>query len=125
MKLIAIKYTPQCAYFKLTGTYKLEKMMELIRSMYERCPGRNIQSLLLDITGLEGDIPTLDRFTFGTCVAEQNKKNNISLAVLDNKKNIDRFAETVAVNRGVRFFMTSSKDKAVAWLNANEKYKKK
>jgi len=84
------------------------------------CKKKAIPMALIDVTGLEGELKTLDAFSlvvkhFPT-LRELSRLKKV--AVIDNELTEERhrFLENVAVNRGFNFRIFDDCDKATEWL---------
>jgi len=115
MKYNLVESKKEYLHLEITGKYSLEQGEKLFEKIHDECVERKIKKLLLDITKKEGVIPTMDRFIFGKLIANLFS-TDIKFALIAKKDQINKFSETVAVNRGARFNIFSDKTEAIEWL---------
>ena len=102
------------------GTRDTRTVAAVAHEVAALCRQKDIPKLLLDASGLEGTLKTLDAFSLVVKhfpdlrrLAELEKA-----AVLDKELTEEqhRFLENVAVNRGYNFRVFDDRDKALEWL---------
>lgn len=104
----------------VTGTYDLTELLSLPAGVKARCEEEGIFKVLLNCLSLQNtNISTTDRFYLGEKLA-QEFKSHIILAVVWPARDIDRFAETVALNRGGNMYVTGNYAEAEEWLLKSE-----
>ncbi|MHC4586646.1 MAG: hypothetical protein ACYS3N_19120, partial [Planctomycetota bacterium] len=106
--------------------YELAKAKELLRDAIEAAMKHDMYNVLVDNREIEGDPPTtMMYYEYATFVAKLLMEMRINrglpvlrLAYVSRASFFDesRFAETVAVNRGVIGMNTDDFDEALAWL---------
>jgi hypothetical protein len=95
--------------------YSKSVLFDLIEKTYKMSKELNCRKLLADISKMTGKVSTMDRFEFGvygSCLYQ----DGYMIAVVYSEEEINRFAETVSVNRGVNARVFSDIDKALEWL---------
>jgi hypothetical protein len=93
--------------------------MSLPKMILEKCQQENISKALINLLDLIAtDFPTMDRFEVGKEIARVLHAD-IKLAVAGPQRLINKFAETVAVNRGALINVVSDLKTAEDWLLSN------
>lgn len=106
-------------YLALTGEYRKEDFLSYPKIVAEECAKAKMKKVLVNGLNLKGtNVPTMDRFFMGETIAK-DLGTKIKLAVAWPKEHIDKFAETVAVNRGAMILVIDSIDAAEKWLLQN------
>jgi len=107
-------------YFKVKGVFENINMNnELVNysKIISNCVDEyNCRNVLLDISKLEYDINSINRYRVGLGIQKLFAKHFVRIACLRNKNVIDDFAEIVASNRGAVFKFFNNKKKAIEWL---------
>ena len=99
---------------KVTGAYSLADFQALAnRVMVESA--NNHRNILLDIAEVSGNIPAMDRFVLGEYVASLWHPA-LRVAIVYRAKDIDKFFETVAVNRATQTLVVPDLQTAREWL---------
>lgn len=106
-------------YLKYSEPYHLEKFITISRQVYNICLAENYHKVLVDISNMPGKIKTMERFTIGVEGALIFREK-VKIAVLYRPEEIDKFAETVGVNRGLNGRIFSDIDGALKWLEVDE-----
>ena len=91
------------------------KIIDQIRIESER---RRFEKVLVDLTELSSPEKELTRFISGELIAKILGFSR-KVAAFANPKQINRFAETLAVNRGASFKIFENKFAEILWLNSN------
>ena len=85
------------------------------------CEKEKIYKVLINALDVIGtDAPTVDRFLIGEKIANVIGPK-IKLAAVWPEKDIDKLAETVALNRGGDFYVVSNVEAAKDWLLNDKK----
>ena len=71
--------------------------------------------ILVDATGLSGELEELDRFRIGEYAAEVLSRD-VRFAMLAEDKRINKFFENVATNRGLNLIVVGNRQTALDWL---------
>ncbi len=117
---IAIEANREYLRVTATGTYAFGRTQRLIYVIRESSDGHKLRRILVDLTGVTGQPPDIDRFELGERLARVFGSTH-TLAIIGREESVNRLAETVAQNRGVALRVFFSEREALAWLlpNAN------
>jgi hypothetical protein len=97
------------------GAYSLADFLRLADTVFAECRKRGLGRAVVDITGVTGDIPQIDRYRLGIYCAE--KRDRVSrLAVVARREIINWMFENVATNRGLTTCVTADPAYASNWL---------
>jgi len=100
----------------ISGGYDKNEFLSLPELIKSRCEKEKIFKVLLNGLELAGaNISTTDRFFLGERIS-QEFRNYINIAVVWPGKYIDKFAETVALNRGGKMYVAGDFKTAEEWL---------
>ena len=102
---------------KVTGQVSVARLEKLGQRIIGESMARKLPRVLVDISAVTGDIPTVDKFEIGIKAA-RDLAGNIRLAILADKRTADPFFETVTRNRGADVLIFFDAEAAAAWLNA-------
>ena len=102
-------------FVKYKGSYIKNTLFEIIKEVKKRSKEIKCYKLLGDISEMTGKVGTLDRFDFGVQGATMFREN-YKIALIYRKEEINGFAETVSVNRGLNARIFSDKESAMRWL---------
>ena len=107
-------------YLRVTakGTYAFGRTQRLIYVMRESSDAHQLRRVLVDLTGVTGQPPDIDRFELGERLAQVFGSTH-TLAIIGREESVNRLAETVAQNRGVALRVFFSEREALAWLLPN------
>jgi dihydroxyacetone kinase len=102
------------------GNFTLEAALRLLKQVCDIATEKEVNKILVNGLGMDGEISTFDRYNLGAQVAEYIKQNqmNLKLAFVGKPPTMDGFAARVAQNRGVVTEVFSSEQNALDWLNA-------
>jgi hypothetical protein len=100
-----------------SGPYSLADFLQLADRVMDRRRAHGLKRVLVDITGVTGEIPSLDRYRLGIYVAEQPGRAQ-RLAVVARREVINWMFENVASNRGLPTCVTADPSFADSWLRA-------
>ena len=107
-------------YLTINGEYNKEDFILLPAIVAEESKKENIRKVLINALELNGtDVPIMDRFFIG----EETAKvigNRIKVAVIWPEKDITKFAETVAINRGGFLYVFGNISEGEEWLLADQ-----
>ena len=104
---------PDLLRITTTGEYDFDDMYSFISYIADEADRTSSERVLIDCSGIEGDMTEVERFQGGQMIAEIFGSRLKAALVMPN---ITRLGELAAVNRGARFMVTTSKDEALAWL---------
>lgn len=100
----------------ITGEYDKDEFMSYPKLILEEAEKENVNKVLIDILQLKGtNIPLMDRFFIAERISTQIG-GKVKLAIAWPKEHINKFAETVAVNRGGLMNVVDTVDAAQEWL---------
>lgn len=102
-------------YLKYSEPYLFERYIAISKQVYNICLTENYSKVLVDILDMPGKIKTMDRFTIGV-EGTLIFRGKVKIAILYRTEEIDKFAETVGVNRGLNGRIFSDMDQALTWL---------
>ncbi len=118
---IQIQSTDSYLHIRVVGTYDIQKAKALFEDAVRAADDQRQFNILIDYRDMQGSASMMENYEYSDFVARylQNrlfKKDSpqLRLAYLGSGLNFDpsRFAETVAVNRGVDVLNTDSMEKA-------------
>ena len=101
--------------FDVQGPYSLPDFLRLADSVFAECTKRGLGRAFVDITGVTGEIPQIDRYRLGIYCAEKRAQLN-RLAVVARREIINWMFENVATNRGLTTCVTADPAYATNWL---------
>ena len=107
---------------KVTGAYSLSDFQALANRVMVESAKNNLRNILLDIAEVSGNVPTLDRFFLGEYVARLWQPS-MRVAIVYRAKDIDKFFETVAVNRATQTIVVPDLQTAREWLTKKTSHK--
>lgn len=100
----------------ISGQYDKEDFLSYPKLILEECEKQKGDKILVDGSNLRGtNIPNMDRFFIAENIANL-LRHKVKLAVVWPKQHINKFAETVAVNRGISMIVVDTVDAAHRWL---------
>jgi hypothetical protein len=112
-------------YVSLAGETDGPQAEDMYRAVLRECVAGGCSKLLLDCRELSGEFSTMDRFSFGKVVADENAAllaggsgRQVRVALVGRLPLIEerRFGETVATNRGALVKVTQDLASAYRWL---------
>ena len=101
----------------VTGQVSVARLQKLGARIIGESMARKLPRVMVDISAVTGDIPTVDKFEIGIKAA-RDLAGNIRLAILADKRTADPFFETVTRNRGADVLIFFDAAAAAAWLVA-------
>jgi hypothetical protein len=99
----------------ISGPTSSTRRLRLIGRIAAEIKSRGVSSVLVDSLGSTGEISTVDRFEFGKEAARLLGAGT-KVAIILVRARADRFAETVARNRGGNIGIFTSEADALDWL---------
>ena len=104
-------------YLRVTanGTYGFGRTRRLIYVVRESSDGHQLRRVLVDLTGVTGQPPDIDRFELGERLAQVFGSSH-TLAIVAREESVNRLAETVAQNRGAALRVFFTERDALTWL---------
>ncbi len=106
-------------YVEYAKPFNFEKFITISKQVVKICVAEHYQKLLVNISQMTGKVKPLERFEIGVQGA-LIFRNKVKIAMLYRAEEIDRFAETVSVNRGLSARIFSEMDQAMEWLEVEE-----
>jgi hypothetical protein len=117
---LRVESQPNYVFATLIGGHSLEEVLNVFSAIYDEAFGRGLGLILIDCSGLEGELSAVERFELGKHGAAYwvSKSWNIApkIAVVGRAPVIDGFAALVASNRGVEAQTFSEVPQALKWL---------
>src|SRR5262245_7912242 len=102
---------------RFTGEGKAEEALLNFEQIVEQCNRANNKKLLIDCTEAKTDIALVDMYEQGEGAKLFNRYGiKIAVVVSEDKLEPEKFAETVARNRGVDACVFTANQTAVEWL---------
>ena len=103
------------------GHYNIDEFKFIPKIVRDECEKENINKVIVNALNVTGtDISTMDRFFFGEEVARL-LGSKIKAALVWPQQHIDKFGETVAVNRGGILCVLNNIESAEKWLFEEER----
>ncbi|MEA3479248.1 MAG: hypothetical protein U9R60_13760 [Bacteroidota bacterium] len=100
----------------IKGAYNKDEFLEFPEIITDRCDEVKIYKVLVDGLAIRGsDISTSDRYFIGEKFGLK-LQDRIMIAVVWPVDSIDKFAETVALNRGGNMYVVGDYQLAKDWL---------
>lgn len=103
------------------GTFSVDKLLAAVTEAFRLAREECRAAVLLDLTDLDGQPSTMERFEVGAGVAhiQLELPSDVALAVVGKEPLIDpdRLGETVALNRYAWGKVFEDYDEAVAWID--------
>lgn len=114
--LISVFQEREITRFVCTGKASSDGYREIVEciesTMAEPRRGRKV---LLDLTGMDGELPEFEKFTLAEYAAVRLAGLRIG-ALMNPKTPITRFGENTAVNRGVDVLASHEEEELYGWL---------
>jgi len=99
----------------VAGTFGLQDLKEVVDALKDAQEKYNATKILVDVSGLSGELVELDRFRIGEYAADVLSRN-VRFAMLADDVRINKFFENVATNRGLNVIVVSDRQSALDWL---------
>ncbi|MBL8051528.1 MAG: hypothetical protein JNM46_09935 [Anaerolineales bacterium] len=115
MKTIEVRKDYVYAYYD--GTNDVDTLIALMEEVAELSKKENVKKLLADLRNMSGEPTILSRFRVGIA-GVRILRGMTKVAIVYKKVDSNRFAETVAVNRGLPSMITHDFEQAKQWLEA-------
>jgi hypothetical protein len=121
MQRIELHVAPRDAYLEVraTGKYSLPDALEAFSRMAREAERLQRSRILLDMTGLAGDLPTMDRYQSGVHAANVLRGVRRMAVVGSRALRYTGFFEDTASNRGLEVRIFFERDEALAWLTSS------
>lgn len=111
-------------YAKVSGSFDLAGAQVFYRRMLQIAARQRQSRMLLDCTGVTGEMTVADRLAFGSFMAEEQQHMlgqlaeapQVAILAVPPIMDPGRFTQTVANNRGVRMRASESLQELLSWL---------
>ena len=101
----------------VSGRFTLKKGVEVFNAICDAAVAKGLDRILIDCTGMSGEISTRDRYEFGKEVAGQpSNRMWLKIALLGEEPVITGVGIATARNRGLDVELFSDPERAVEWL---------
>ncbi len=102
---------------QLSGRYDRLRLLQVIMEVGRQCEQTGCRSVLADARQHVGGIEVMELHQIGELIArELPRGSHVALVASPGRLAMDRFLETVAVNRGVLFRLFTELEDAQRWL---------
>lgn len=102
-------------YLEYSESYTYQNYLAISKQVAAICQAENYKKVLVNASKMVGKVKPLERFEIGVKGA-LIFRNRVKIAVIYRKEEIDWFAETVSVNRGLNAKIFSELHEAMKWL---------
>jgi hypothetical protein len=99
----------------LSGSTNRVRRLRLLDRIFAETAARGVHRVLVDSLTTTGEISTVERYEFGE-EAARVLGSSTKVAIVIERARADRFAETVARNRGGNIGIFTSEADALEWL---------
>jgi len=114
---INLESKEDCVFLRLSGQYDLPRLVQLITEVGKLCRETGCRRILADARGHVGEIAVMELHQIGELIAREIPRGSlVAVVVSEGRLTMDRFLETVAVNRGVPFHLFTDLESANLWL---------
>ena len=102
----------------VSGRFTLKRGVEVFNAICGTAVAKGLKKILIDCTGMGGEISNRDRYDFGKEIAADQNSNRMSLkiALLGEEPVITGVGIVTARNRGLDVELFSDRQRALAWL---------
>lgn len=105
------------AYFRISGRYHVLDLEKMIPAMLQELIRLDVDRAFVDISGMTGELPDLDRFTLAeTFVQHWGPHRRAAVRVDSSRQRINHLFETVAINRSGQVRVGDGAEELMAWL---------
>ena len=108
---------PEYVKISVIGEYSFERLFEFIECVRSISQETSRTRVMIDCQRMSGNMTEAERFQGGQKIAEVFG-SRIRAALLMPEGQVTKLGELAAVNRGAKFFVTSSADEVMPWLLA-------
>ncbi len=106
---------PDLLRITATGKYVFSDLFGFIEFVAAEAFRAQRDKLLIDCSGLAGEMTEVERFEGGQKIAEVFGPRLKAALIMST---VTKLGEIAAVNRGARFFVTTSEKDALSWLRS-------
>jgi hypothetical protein len=118
---LTIKKREDVLWVKATGTRSLQTVLAMSEDIFTACIEQNTTKVLVDVRALEGRLETMEAYQIPDKHFPKMRDRSVitraAIVDLEEFRNIYKFFENVAVNRGFALRVFSDLDEALEWLN--------
>ena len=106
-------------HVQVSGEFDLARTKDLIRHVLSVARQQGLCKIFVDRREMSGPVGDLEQFQLAEFVAKEQGGENFRTAILKRMGliGLDRFFETVAVNRGAILKVTTDMEEAFKWLD--------
>jgi hypothetical protein len=105
---------------QITGRVDMTQALDELAAIRRTADGKGFRKVLVDCTGLFGEIRVKERFEYASRVAETLRGLRVAYVLNETLLDPKRFGETVAVNRGTSLKAWNNRAQALGWLGVPE-----
>ncbi len=106
-------------YVEYSEPYQFNNLVDMMNEVLVVCETESYQKFLVNISDMTGKVAPMERFELAVKGASLFLYKG-KYAVVYRKEEINRFAETVSVNRGLNARIFIDMDEAMKWLGVNK-----
>jgi len=117
MKTLEVRNNYLYVYYD--DTNDVNALIVLMQEIANICKKEKIKKVLGDLSNMAGEPTILSRFRVGIAAVKIFRGMAIKVAIVYKKVESNRFAETVAVNRGLPSMITHDIEQAKRWLEVD------
>jgi len=103
---------------RIAGPYSLRELQGTIVAIGAEAERGGHARALIDTTGMQGDMPDMDRFENGALAAERLASLDRVAILMGEKQRVNHFFEDVARNRGLEVRVLQDRGEALAWITS-------
>ncbi len=104
-------------FVQLLGQYDRLRLLQVIMEVGRQCEQTGCRRVLVDARQHVGEIQVMELHQIGELIARELPRGSyVALVASPGRLAMDRFLETVAVNRGVLFRLFTKHEDAQEWL---------
>jgi len=114
----AVSHRTDAGYLRVTcrGDFPARPYHDLLATIRGAATEAGMSRILVDAVAVAAPSAEIDRFWFGSAIAELFHAGDFKVALLVSFERIDKLGENTAVNRGARLLVTRDEAEALAWL---------
>ena len=105
-------------YATVSGEERMDVSLAYWQEIFDACKRLNYNKIIIE-ENLQGTASTLDYYKFGRALSTMTRGLGLRIAFIDRNADhaqINIFAETVAINRGLNAKLCTSIEEAEDWL---------
>ncbi len=106
-------------YVEYSEPYHFNNLIDMMNEVLTLCQTESHQKFLVNISNMTGKVSPMERFELAVKGASLFLYKG-KYAIVYRKEEINRFAETVGVNRGLNARIFSEMDEAMKWLGVEK-----